>query len=136
VSDKFKKRLEAYVSFAVTAELLDPRQPPTLDVRAPRLICQSGRPVGLADAAVATMHVRACESHRLLAAVLEVMGNLVSSTSSEQSMAALIELEQAGQVVAAHLDESARAIGEAARAVRQAGPPHISPRFEPPGGVH
>jgi hypothetical protein len=141
--NEFEERLardfpEPAGAFAV--EPIAKRWASHIDARVPHVVWVNGQPVGLVHVEVAVSLARFRESHRLLNAVLDVMGRVkLEHEASKQWLSlagtaiedALEELFAAGRHVSQHLTETDTALTVAGLEAKNEQPYHAMPKTEP-----
>lgn len=109
MSGSFSKRLELYSPFGFTSAPLDPANPPpAIDGGdgAPHVLFMKGAPSGIAHPFVGVVLETGSESQRLLAAVVDVIHDLVHASDQSVMLTLLAELAEAHEVAARHLDQA------------------------------
>lgn len=101
----FSKRLESYQPLGVGARRMEPGDEVALVVRAPRILTVNGRPFGLVDGATAALLLVGLESHRLLAAVADLLEELMQASPGDIPDR-LVALIGAHETVSKHITAS------------------------------
>lgn len=113
MSGSFSKRLELFTPFGFASKPLDPENPPPAiegGEGAPHVLLMKGVPVGIAHPMAGVALTTGSESQRLLAAVGDLIGELIHAKDQAVLLERLRELGEAYAIIGKHLDSAALAV--------------------------